>query len=213
MGMFLFTGILITTVLSCKKAIPENVVTTVNGYVIDNVKNKRLPNATVAIYGCNYTTFKISCAEPITTTTTDANGDFSITFNSNGRSIGFEIKVNYDENYDYTSIVPLKEGKVNTVKIEAREFNYLKTHLIITANPFDTLVSVSSNVRHIFYGQTLDTTIMNRVLPNATNRIIYTAWDKNAGKYRRLIDILQIGSQDTINYSRVLPNVNTFPLN
>ena len=206
-------SILLITALSCRKAIPKNVVTTVNGYVIDTIKNKRLPNATVAIYGCKQTTFNISCAYEIATTKTDSNGDFSITFNSDGKSIEFEAKINYDENYDYSSKITLTAGRINTVKITAREYNYLKTHLIITNNPFDTLVNLSANVRHIFYGRTLDTTIMNRVLPNATNLIIYSAWDRNVGRYRRLIDTLQIGIQDTINYSRVLPNVNTFPLN
>ena len=54
---------------------------------------------------------------------------------------------------------------------------------------------------------------MNRVLPNGLNSIIYTAWDKNVGKYRRLIDTLTVGMLDTTNYTRTLPNVNTFPTN
>jgi hypothetical protein len=196
---------------SCKKGVPENVVTTVEGYVIDSVKNKRLPNATVGIYGCVQTTFKVSCSELLATTKTDSNGEFKLSFNGDGKSFGFQAEVIYDENYDYSSKYRLIPGSTNTIVIKAREFSYLKTHLIITNNPFDTLINFASNVRHTFYGHTLDTTVMNRVLPNATNYIFYFAWDPNVLKNRRLIDTLQIGMQDTINYFRILPDVSTFP--
>jgi hypothetical protein len=213
LNLMVVTIIFLVTAYSCKKAIPENVVTTVKGFVIDTVKNKRLSNAKVSIYGCRQTTFSISCATLITSTRTNSNGDFSINFNSDGKSISFQAEVDYDENFDYSSTVKLLEGNTNDIKLTAREFNYLKTRLIITNNPFDTLVNLSRNTRHIFYGQTLDTTIMNRVLPNGINFIIYSAWDRNVGKYRRLIDTLTVGMQDTINYTRTLPNVNTFPTN
>lgn len=139
--------------------------------------------------------------------------EFSVTFNSDGKSIAFQAELQYDENYDYSSRVSLNAGTVNNIKITAKEYNYLKTHLIISNNPFDTLVCLSGNVRHIFYGHYLDTNIMNRVMPNSTNYVIYTAWDYNVGMYRRRIDTLQIGSQDTTIYDRTLPNVNTFELN
>ncbi len=198
--------------MSCKKAIKENVLTTVAGYVIDSVKNKKLPNATVTIYGCRRTTFSISCATVVATAKTDLNGNFILSFNGDGLSIGYEARINYDENYDRSSTVTLTPGTRNNIIIAAREFNYLKTHLTITNNPFNDLVVLSANTRHVLYGQTLDTIIMNRVLPNAVNNIMYSAWDTNLGGYRTLVDTLQIGMQDTTNYSRVLPNVNTFPL-
>jgi hypothetical protein len=211
---FLFLVLLISTIFSCrKKSIPTTVITTVNGFAIDNTKNKRLPNATITIFGCKQTFYGISCSNLIATTKTDSNGDFSITFNSDGKSIGFQAELTSDENYDYSSKIALTAGAINNIQITAREYNFLKTHLIISNNPFDTLVSLSGNVRHIFYGQYLDTNIMNRVMPNSTNYVIYSAWDYNLGLYRRLIDTLQIGSQDTTIYNRTLPNVNTFELN
>lgn len=195
-----------------KEPIPTNVTTTVNGFVIDSTKNKKLPNATVAILGCKQTFYGISCADIITTTKTNANGEFNMTFNSDGKSIGFSVELMYDENYDYSSIVPIVAGTTNNIKITAREYNFLKTHLIISNNPFDTLVCLSSNVRHFLYGHYVDTNVMNRVLPNSTNYIIYSAWDYTLGRYRQLIDTLQIGSQDTTIYNRTLPDVNTFKL-
>ena len=213
LNLMIVTIIFLVTVYSCKKEIPANVVTTVKGFVFDTVKNKRLSNAKVSIYGCRQTTFKISCATLITSTRTNSNGDFNITFNGDGKSLSFQAEVDYDENFDFSSTVKLQAGNTNDIRLTAREFNYLKTRLIISNNPFDTLVSLSRNTRHIFYGQTLDTTIMNRILPNSLNSIIYTAWDKNVGKYRRLIDTFTVGIQDTINYTRTLPNVNTFPTN
>lgn len=72
---FLVVLILLSTITACKKdPVPTTVVTTVNGYAIDSIKNKRLPNATIAILGCTQTFYGISCATLITTTKTNSNG-------------------------------------------------------------------------------------------------------------------------------------------
>ncbi len=202
---------LLMVMASCAKNFDGDKVTVVRGYVIDSVKNKKLPNAKVSIYGCVHTTFKISCSNLIATTRTDTNGEFEISFKPNGRYTGFEAQIDYDENYDFSSKISINGDTENTIVITAREFNYLKTRLIITNNPFNKLFVRSRNTGHILYGQSLDTIIMNRVLPNSLNSIIYSTWDSSVGKYRQLIDTFSVGNQDTVNYMKVLPDVSTFP--
>lgn len=205
---------LMSTFMFCiKEAIPTNVVTTVNGFVIDSTKNKRLSKANIVIYGCGKTFYGVYCTDSITTATTNSDGEFSVKFNSDGKSIRFTAELIPDENYNYSSTVDLNTGTTNNIKIVAREYNFLKTHLNIKNNPFDTLVCLSGNVRHIFYGRSIDTNVINRVLPNSINYVIYSAWDRNVGRYRQLIDTLQIDSRDTIIYNRTLPDISTFKLN
>lgn len=199
-------------VVGCKKPIPPHVITTVKGVVIDTVKNKRLSNATVIINGCHQANFRTYCIDSLASTKTDANGAFQITFKADGRAIGFEATVRVDENFDYPISQPLEAGKTNNISLKAREKNYLKAHIKVTNNVFDTLVALSIGTKHLIYGRSPDTTLYFRVLPNAQNFMIFSAWDKGMGGYRRLIDTLQITLQDTTIYNRILPDVQDFTL-
>jgi hypothetical protein len=188
-------------------------MTTVKGFVIDTVKNKRLPNATVIINGCHEANFRTYCIDSLTSTKTDVNGEFEITFRADGHSTGFEATVLTDENYDYSTSQTLEPGKTNNISLKTREKNYLKANIKVTNNIFDTLVALSIGTKHIIYGRNPDTLLYFRVLPNTQNLLIFSAWDKNVGRYRRLIDTLQITMQDTTIYNKILPDVQNFPLN
>lgn len=205
---FLLTGLF----FACKKPISSSIRTTVKGFVIDTVKNKRLPKATVIINGCHQANFRTYCIDSLTSTKTNANGEFEITFQSDGTSIGFEATVSTDENYDYSTFQTLEPGKTNTISLKAREKNYLKANINVTNNPLDPLVILSIGTKHIIYSRSVDTLLWFRTLPSAQNLMIFTAWDRSAGGYRQLIDTLQITMQDTTYYRKVLPNVQTFPL-
>jgi hypothetical protein len=206
-------GLLLTGILfACKKTISSNISTTVKGFVIDTVKNKRLPNATVIINGCDQANFRTYCIDSLTSTKTNANGEFEITFQSNGTSIGFEATVSTDENYDYSTFQTLEPGKTNTISLKAREKNYLKANINVTNNPLEPLVVLSIGTKHVIYSRNVDTLLWFRVLPGAQNLIIFSAWDRSAGGYRQLIDTLQINMQDTTYYRKVLPDVQSFPL-
>ncbi len=209
----LLFGILLTGFLvACKKPISSSTRTTVKGFVIDTVKNKKLPNATVIINGCHQANFRTYCIDSLTSTKTDANGEFEITFQSDGSSIGFEVTVETDDNYDFSIAQSLEPGKTNNVQLKAREKNYLKANIKVTNNLIDPLVILSIGTKHVIYSSGTDTLLYFRVLPMAQNLIIFSSWDKNAGGYRQLIDTIQISLQDTTLYRKILPNVQSFPL-
>ena len=217
MNKTLFILLLLSLVgssITCKKAIPSNVITTVKGFVIDTVKNKRLSNATVIIEGCGEANFRTFCTDSLTSTKTNTNGELDISFRGNGHSTGYEASVVTDENYDYSTFIRLKPGESNNIILYAREKNYLKANIKILNNPFDTLVVLSAgSTKHIIYGRTSDTLLYFRVLPNALNLMVFSAFDKSVGRFRRLLDTLQITMLDTTIYSKIIPNVQLFPLN
>lgn len=199
---------------SCLKKNPDNIVTTVKGTVWDPVKNKNLKNARVVILGCaNLVLYGISCAHEVDSARSDSNGEFNISFKSDGKYVDYEATVSFDENFYQSIPVKLKTGVENNIKIQTRELNYLRSHITMTQNPFGTMVTLSRNMRHIIPGTFCDTIVYHKVLPNASNQIIYSVWDTNIGKYRRIIDTIQAGMIDTLNYTRILPNTNTFPFN
>jgi hypothetical protein len=201
------------TCYSCIKKVPVNILTTVNGTVWDPVKNKNLKNARVVVRECaNLVLYGISCAHEIDSARSDSNGGFKFSFRSDGKYVDYEVMVSYDENFDLSVPVKLIAGQVNNITIQTRELNYLRSHITMTQNPFGQMVSLSRNTRHVFPGTFCDTVVYHKVLPNALNQIIYSVWDTNLGKYRMLIDTLQTGMIDTTNYTRILPNTNSFPV-
>ena len=206
--------LLFSLIISCKiEPIPAGIVTTVKGFVIDSVKNKRLANVTVEILGCrNYNTTiggGIYCDVSVKTAKTNYNGEFSIDFNSDGVNIGYEAAIMYDDNYIRGQTVPLNIGVVNNIKLSGREFNSLKTHLIIKNTLYESLTCYGDYNSHILKGNYIDTIIFNKVLPNSETTLRYIGDDYKLGGARRQLDTIKIGSQDTTFYERTL-DVSTF---
>src|SRR5687768_12025995 len=164
--VILFTFYLTLIIFSCKKSISSSVMTAVKGSVIDTVKNKRLSNARVIINGCHEANFRTYCIDSLTSTKTNANGEFELTFRSDGKSIGFEASIETDDNYDYSTYQRLEPGKTNTIQLKAREKNYLKANINVTDNPLDPLVILSIGTKHVIYLRSVDTLLLFRVLPS-----------------------------------------------
>lgn len=200
---------------SCYKKISQDNITTVKGFVIDTIKNKRLANATVKINNCyyNYGYFKVFCNDSLTSIITDKNGEFELKFRSEGEPIAFEASVVTDENFDKSNQVPLKGGDINTIRLKAEEKNFLKTNIKINNNPFENLLVLINGSRKIIYGQNKDTLIYFRVFPNSENHIRFVAYDKTIEKYRSLDKVIKTDLSDTTYYSIDLPDVKTFPTN
>ena len=210
--IILSTFLVTVLFIACKKPIASNVRTIVKGYVVDVVKNKKLTNATVIINSCHEANFRTFCNDSLTSTKTNLNGEFEVSFQGDGKSIGFEASVKTDENYDYSTDLTLTAGKVNNIELHAREKSFLRANIHITNNPINPLAILSIGTKHVIYNRSIDTLLYFRVLPMSPNLIIYSAWDTSVGRYRQLIDTLQITMQDTTLYRKILPNVQSFPI-
>jgi hypothetical protein len=88
----------------------------------------------------------------------------------------------------------------------------LKANIKVLNNPFGRIVISTGNTNHFLNGNSIDTLLYFRILPNLTNQIIYTVFDANFGKYRQIIDTIQIGLSDTTIYSKIIPDTQNFPL-
>ncbi len=84
---------------SCRKEVPKGQIITANGYVIDLMQNKRLPFATVYLFGGhNYRLGEIGVETyydtiPLDSVLCDANGNFDITYTAEGRSDDYALGI------------------------------------------------------------------------------------------------------------------------
>jgi len=105
--------------------------------------------------------------------------------------------------------------------VRGRELNYTKLHLKVLANPFDTIKVRTNAIRQatLIRGQSIDTMILLRHLPNQQNIIdYYTESIRDTvgfipGTYiRRIIkDTLQTGMADTIYHNKIITNSSLMP--
>src|SRR3954451_16258856 len=108
----IITLIAVWSILSCRKEVPKGQTITANGFVMDFVQQKRLPFVTVYLFnGHNHLlgeggvqTFYDTI--PLDSTTSDANGDFSLTYAAEGKSDDYALGIskNYlhpDNNESY----------------------------------------------------------------------------------------------------------------
>jgi hypothetical protein len=196
---------------SCQKDCLNSV--TIQGIVLDSVKNKNLANATVVLNGCRnlFINGDLSCSERLATTITNSRGEFKIDFSSGKNFSAFSVEVEEDGNITYSAPENIINNNTN-LKLFARENSFLKAHIKVINNPFDTLIS-SLKTRHFLKGRTVDTILFYKVVPQSENYFIFITWDTKVGGYRRLIDTLQISLKDTTNYFSKPLDVSAFPLN
>ena len=232
---FVFVTLFFKT--ACRKKISEGTLIQASGYVIDSVKNKRLPNVKIFLFGGKATFFYgMHYTEgPLDSAMSDNNGNFSLTYNAEGNSIDYALTINYVQKVDNTSQVnyvmdfnhPLYKfnygHELTNVAISARELNYARVNLKIDANPYDTLYfDMYSNhgeftLRNRITGTKADTSFLTRYLPNATNYFDYRILSapKRAGDsavHRDLSDSIPPGANDTIMISKTIHSTYDLPL-
>ncbi|MEJ0081504.1 MAG: hypothetical protein WDM78_11310 [Puia sp.] len=82
------------TFISCHKDVAAGTLIQADGFVIDSVKNKRLSNATIYLYGAHQTFYGIYYdIGPIDSTVSDNNGNFSLKYTATGNSIDYALAV------------------------------------------------------------------------------------------------------------------------
>lgn len=206
--------LLMITILfsSCRKPIPDDIKISASGFVIDTVKNKLLSGAVVEIYGKHLTFYGLSGGDSVTSTITDRNGNFSLSFITDGKyyAYGIGVKPMRDDNFTYdnsrNSNKEVKIGENSDLRLKARELNFLKETLKIDQNPYDTLNIYDQYDEFVFYNRhKIDTTLYYKVLPMAMNYFYYSTWDSKIGRYRlQVLDTLDIKMADTTYFTKYI---------
>ena len=232
-SFFLLTLLVLT---ACRKDVPKGQLIQANGFVIDSVKNKKLSNVTVYLYGAHSTFYGVYYdVGPLDSTISDNNGNFSIKYNAEGSSVDYALAIGNVVYGGYTSqnnyvvdifhpLYPFNYShQLNNVAVSARELNYARVNLKVLSNPYDTLyLDVSTTygelfLRNQFVGASIDTSFLTRYLPNATNvfeyKILSTRIVDSATMFiRRMPDTLQPTTKDTIVISKTIYTTYDIPL-
>ena len=221
--------------IACRKDVPKGQLIQANGFVIDSVKNKKLSNVTVYLYGAHYNFYGTYYDDgPFDSTISDNNGYFSIKYNAEGTSIDYALAIGNVVYGGYTSqnnyVVDVFHPKypfnyahqLKNVNLSARELNYAKVNLKVQANPYDTLYFDVSTVygelylRNIFVGTSIDTTFLTRYLPDAKNIFTYQILSRqllDSGWFiRRMPDTLSPNMIDTVIISKAINTTYDIPL-
>src|SRR5579864_2808412 len=149
---------------ACRKDIPKGQLIQANGFVIDSVKNKKLSDVTIYLYGAHATFYGTYYDEgPFDSTISDNNGHFSIKYNAEGTSVDYALAIGNvvyggftgQTNYVVDVLHPLYpfnySHQLNNVNLSARELNYARVNLKVQANPYDTLyLDVSTRYGELF---------------------------------------------------------------
>jgi hypothetical protein len=216
--------------------VPVGTRVTASGIVFDSVKNKVLANAKLYLFGANQTFYGVYYSQgPLDSTVSDNNGKFSISFTADGKSIDYGLQLgvlgyggyvyNNETNYVMDITQPMFKfnysTSVSNAVVRGRELNYTKLHLKVLVNPFDTIKVMSKANRQeiLIRGQSVDTILFVRHLPNQPNIIeYYTESIRDTVGYimgtsirRTTRDTLQTGMADTIYHSKTIPNSSYMP--
>jgi hypothetical protein len=208
---------LMITVLfsSCRKPIPGDIKISASGFVIDTVKNKLLSGAVVEIDGSYLNLFGLTGGDSVTSTTTDRNGNFFLSFITDGKFYAYNIRVrpmrddNFTRDISRNSNKEVKTGENNDLRLKARELNFLKETLIIDQNPYDTLAIWNSyDISHFYNKHKIDTVLYFLVLPMAKNYFFFHTWDSKIGRERlQILDTLDIKMADTTYFTKHINNL------
>jgi hypothetical protein len=234
--------VLLVTIISitaCRKKIEAGKNINVSGIVFDPVKNKPLPNAKLYLYGSKQTFYGTYYTNgPLDSTISDNLGKFTIHFTAKGNSVDYGLTIGdfgyySPKNYVVDNLEPMfkfnHSTSISNAVVRARELNYTKVHLKVIVNPYDSfyLRTSASGVESLAIGQSIDTTIVVRHLPNEKNYYDYytkslrdtiglAALNSNPnthhfGVLRLITDTIMTNMSDTISINKTFPNSLLIP--
>jgi len=191
-----------TLIQACIKvhAVYNTVTINVTGVVIDTVKNIKIANQKVILVSCYAQGLTpLVCGNLVASTTTDSSGKFEFNITAQD-TLGFQIRAVLDSNYYFPfsqseQVIP---NKTNVFTLYAREINYVKGDIKVDNNPFNRIFIDCGNTYYIIYGNSIDTTLYFKILPNAQNVMMYSVFDSAYGKDRMLLDTIQTTLADTM---------------
>ncbi len=218
----------------CRKNIQAGVNIRADGFVIDSAKNKKLSNVTVyLISGHEFGLQAVDYYGVVDSAVTDANGSFSINYTADGKSYDYGLSLtNMDPNAPtrFNDFIPDRfyllyafdfKTRLSDVVISARELNFMKIHLSVLSNPYDTLLLfinpsyVAAGQEFDLYGNTIDTTILARSLPLGQNFIYYTIITsqlRDSVLCRTETDTITSNLSDTFNIQKNISSAYDIPL-
>ncbi len=218
----------------CRKNIQAGVNIRADGYVIDSVKNKKLSNVSVyLISGHEFGLQAVDYYGVVDSAVTDANGSFSINYTADGKSYDYELSLIYvDINAmrHFNAVIPDRmnlfyefdfKTQLSDVAISARELNFMKIHLSVLSNPYDTLLLyvnpsyAAAGQEYDFYRNTIDTTILARSLPLGQNFIYYTIITsqlRDSVLCRTETDTITTNLSDTFDIQKNISSAYDIPL-
>ncbi|WP_461790810.1 carboxypeptidase-like regulatory domain-containing protein [Pedobacter sp.] len=214
--LFLLFFIITAAVIGCKKVKP-GVETSIRGYVIDSVKNKRLANATVLVLGCSINPYNGSrqCYNEVHRTKTDANGSFKTAFVSDGKYVGYSVAIEDDENYVNRSgeayTYKLNPGVENNLIVNVIEMNLMKFNLKVLKTDAERL-AVYVNYKNIdLPAKPLDTTLEVKILPDAVNNVFFIAYYPNDVR-KGFREYPRFGKESVVFYEKIIEDTKELPL-
>jgi hypothetical protein len=222
--------------VSCRKDVPKGQLIKASGFVVDNMKNKRLSHVTVYLYGAHATFYGVYFGMlPLDSAVSDNNGNFSLTYGAEGNSVDYALGIGNVVYGGYTGqtncvvdvlhpLYPFNYShQLDNIAISARELNYVRINLRVLSNPYDSLwLDISTNsgelfLRHLIFGTSIDTSILTRCLPNAVNNFEYKILavrleDSSSNFIRRIADTINVSFVDTVVVSKTIKSTYNIPL-
>ena len=228
--------IILSVVISagCRKNIQDGVNIQAEGFVIDSVKNKKLSNVTLyLVSGHESGLGKVDYYGVVDSVVTDINGSFSMKYAADGKSYDYALSLNYmDPNvpFRFSEVIPDSmhpfyafdfKTQLNNVVINASELNFMKIHLRVLSNPYDTLLLfvnpsyAAAAQEYDIYGNTIDTTVLARSLPLGQNFISYqivTSQLRDSVLFRTETDTITTNLSDTLIVQKNISSAYDIPL-
>ena len=106
----------------------------------------------------------------------------------------------------------LTSGNANTIILSAIELRVLKLELKVLNNPTGEMVIRTSRSTRVLKGSSNNIILDLSVLPNAINNVYYNIWDAKIGKYRGIIENIQIGAAPITIFQKTIQNTDDFPI-
>ncbi len=216
---------------SCRKEVEKGTEINASGFVLDSVKNKRLPSVKVYLYGAKQTFYGVHYTiGPLDSAISDPSGNFSIHYRAEGRSIDYALTLNPSwagDEVAYASDFTQAEHRFNYatqvtgVVLKARELHPARIWLQVASNPYDTFyVSILKYggigyTHHLIRGKSIDTVLYAQALPNGLNFVSYMAARIGADSGsidRRLMDSLITNLDDTVQLTKRINSIYDMPL-
>lgn len=219
---------------SCWKDVPAGRLIQANGFVVDSFINKRLAGVKVYLVGGEPTFYGVYyTGGPYDSAVSDANGNFSIQYTAEGKSVDYALEVGSvvyggftsQDNFAadvYHAVYPFNyKDNLTGVGVRARQLSVFALDLKVQSNPYDTFYLIAltphgeySN-RYLVTGPSIDTTILTRCLPNSFNSIHYEVsrrFPDSGWVTRFAVDSVPTAPGDTTRFSKTIGSTYSLPL-
>lgn len=196
---------------SCKfEPVEPNIKTTVSGRVYDEWN--KLPYTNFKLRMAEYMMQRAGVATTFTfiqfldSTTTDANGNYAITFRTSGKGNHYRLEYDLKGNYAhaYENHTEIKIGEAIQQDLDFQRTVTLKARILVHDNPAPPLRARTAGHKwynHEIHGQNNDTLTHLQVSRNTTNEIVFSINKQPGfGFHSEYIEVGDVDLDDTIEH-------------